>query len=77
LSYRVELSSDSASIVTWTLEPAGEGTNVIIEQELLITTELKTHPSIVSMSTYLRNRTMIKMQMELDQKLKKEMELAV
>lgn len=76
LSYRVEHSADSTSIVTWILEPVGEGTNVIIEQELLVTAKLKPHPTVVSMALYLRNRTLIKLQMELMQKLQQEIEIA-
>jgi hypothetical protein len=53
---------------------------VIIEQELLLhdpsRDEIRLHPSAISMALYLRNRTLIKLQMELEQKLLNEMEIA-
>jgi uncharacterized protein YndB with AHSA1/START domain len=82
LSYRVEQISGSTSIVTWHLKPLGEGTQVIIEQELIIEKallvgdELKPHPSAISMAFYLKTRTLIQLKMELEQNLLTEMEIA-
>lgn len=70
LVYRLEHTSDSASIVTWSLDTVGEGTQLIIEQELVVSsktnTEPKLHPGVVSLAAYRRQRSMIRLQADFD-----------
>jgi uncharacterized protein YndB with AHSA1/START domain len=66
LAYRVELPDDQASVVTWRLERLGEGTRVIIEQELTTGFEPRLHPGVTSLDRYRRNRAMLKLQSDLE-----------
>lgn len=64
LVYRLEHSAGSTSVVTWSLDTQDEGTQLIIEQELVISsetsTELRIHPNVVSLATYRRQRSLLK-----------------
>jgi uncharacterized protein YndB with AHSA1/START domain len=67
LVYRLEHSAGS-SIVTWSLDTVGEGTQLIIEQELVISSntssdasaQLRLHPNVVSLAAYRRQRSLLK-----------------
>lgn len=69
LSYRLE-HGDGISVVTWMLEPIGDGTRLIVEQELCVTAELKLHPGVISLAQYRRQRTMLRMPSELEAQLR-------
>jgi uncharacterized protein YndB with AHSA1/START domain len=60
ISFKFTLAPGSlVSFVTWRLAPQGEGTRFVVEQEFLGESELKPHPTVVSLALYRRNRAMI------------------
>lgn len=57
LTFKVTHSPGAlVSFVTWSLEKEGDGTRFIVEQEFLAQSDLKPHPSVVSIALYRQHR---------------------